>query len=354
MSYKKVQAAREFDHWSQGYDRCILQRLLFGPSHRAIIARVTARFCERPLAILDVGCGTGVFASRSGRLRRGPRSGESTLSPRCWPRESYYEDDTAAISAGDVFTVAVVGQNLYLYQNGVLLTNPSTIGTGPTSGVAGLFALARVAASDVGWSNFIIGSARNMSNPTSACRTWKNNEDGKDFLALYDKQTGFVGGIDNTGTGWGGLAGGVPQFASYTFYVSGGTVYARNNNTGAVDYSGTDAAVVINAVLNANATIGGTLYFKNGIYPINSRTLDTTSGIYYGIGLPYNDSTHGTNVQWLFIGESRTVWLGEGGSTAIQTNGVIFNVTAAALSGLGGTTYMAAIYQIEGEPRILK
>ena len=74
-------------------------------------------------------------------------------------QKSYYEDDTAAISAGDVFTVAVVGQNLYLYQNGVLLTNPSTIGTGPTSGgVAGLFALAEVAVSDVGWSNFIIGS----------------------------------------------------------------------------------------------------------------------------------------------------------------------------------------------------
>jgi ubiquinone/menaquinone biosynthesis C-methylase UbiE len=64
MSYNKVQAAREFDRWSQGYDRCILQRLLFGPSHRAIIARVGARSGDRPLAILDVGCGTGVFASR--------------------------------------------------------------------------------------------------------------------------------------------------------------------------------------------------------------------------------------------------------------------------------------------------
>ena len=64
MSYNKVQAAREFDRWSQGYDRCVLQRLLFGPSHRAIIARVRARSGEQPLAILDVGCGTGVFASR--------------------------------------------------------------------------------------------------------------------------------------------------------------------------------------------------------------------------------------------------------------------------------------------------
>ncbi len=64
MSYNKVQAVREFDRWSQGYDRCILQRLLFEPSHRAIIARVRARSGQQPLAILDVGCGTGVFASR--------------------------------------------------------------------------------------------------------------------------------------------------------------------------------------------------------------------------------------------------------------------------------------------------
>jgi ubiquinone/menaquinone biosynthesis C-methylase UbiE len=66
MPYKKVQAAQEFDRWSQGYDRSVLQRLLFEPSHRAIIARIGARSGDRPLAILDVGCGTGVFASRRG------------------------------------------------------------------------------------------------------------------------------------------------------------------------------------------------------------------------------------------------------------------------------------------------
>ena len=100
MSYNKVQAAREFDRWSQGYDRCVLQRLLFGPSHRAIIARVRARSGERPLAILDVGCGTGVFASRiraasprstvwgvdlvSAMLAQGKRAGDRTrnTSPR--------------------------------------------------------------------------------------------------------------------------------------------------------------------------------------------------------------------------------------------------------------------------------
>jgi ubiquinone/menaquinone biosynthesis C-methylase UbiE len=64
MSYDKVQAIHEFRRWSQGYDRCILQRLLFEPSHRAIIAGIRARSGGRPLAVLDVGCGTGVFASR--------------------------------------------------------------------------------------------------------------------------------------------------------------------------------------------------------------------------------------------------------------------------------------------------
>jgi ubiquinone/menaquinone biosynthesis C-methylase UbiE len=64
MSYDKKQATREFSRWSAGYDRSILQWLLFGPAHRAIIARIRARSGARPEAILDVGCGTGVFAAR--------------------------------------------------------------------------------------------------------------------------------------------------------------------------------------------------------------------------------------------------------------------------------------------------
>lgn len=64
MAYDKGQATREFRRWSAGYDRSILQWLLFGPAHRAIIARLRDRFGDRPTAILDVGCGTGVFAAR--------------------------------------------------------------------------------------------------------------------------------------------------------------------------------------------------------------------------------------------------------------------------------------------------
>ncbi len=64
MSYDKAQATHEFERWSESYDRCILQRLLFAPSHRALLARIHLAFGRRPLRLLDVGCGTGVFAAR--------------------------------------------------------------------------------------------------------------------------------------------------------------------------------------------------------------------------------------------------------------------------------------------------
>ena len=64
MAYDKKQATEEFGRWSESYDRCVLQWLLFGPSHRALIRRIDAVAGGRPVSILDVGCGTGVFASR--------------------------------------------------------------------------------------------------------------------------------------------------------------------------------------------------------------------------------------------------------------------------------------------------
>jgi ubiquinone/menaquinone biosynthesis C-methylase UbiE len=64
MSYGKMQASLEFSRWSETYDRSILQWLLFGPAHQAILSRLRTRFGDRPTAILDVGCGTGLFAAR--------------------------------------------------------------------------------------------------------------------------------------------------------------------------------------------------------------------------------------------------------------------------------------------------
>lgn len=64
MGYDKDQATDEFIRWSESYDRCVLQWLIFGPSHRALIRRVRAVVADRPARVLDVGCGTGVFAAR--------------------------------------------------------------------------------------------------------------------------------------------------------------------------------------------------------------------------------------------------------------------------------------------------
>ena len=141
-------------------------------------------------------------------------------------------------------------------------------------------------------------------------------------------------------------AGVIPVFGEYTLSVVGGTISATNNTTGHVDYTGTDAAVVVNNVLAALATTGGLLFFKNGIYPINSLTQETIStwtNVHYGIGIPASSLANG--VIWRFEGESMTTWAGEAGDTAVQNNGVIFNVTPTAISGISGTSFAVGIWQ---------
>ncbi len=53
-------ALAEFDRWSRSYDRSILQRLFFGPSHELLLENL--RTTDR--RVLDIGCGTGQFAVR--------------------------------------------------------------------------------------------------------------------------------------------------------------------------------------------------------------------------------------------------------------------------------------------------
>lgn len=64
MAYDKTQATHEFTRWSESYDRSILQLLLFRRAHKALLDRIKAVAGDRPINILDVGCGTGVFAAR--------------------------------------------------------------------------------------------------------------------------------------------------------------------------------------------------------------------------------------------------------------------------------------------------
>lgn len=129
-----------------------------------------------------------------------------------------------------------------------------------------------------------------------------------------------------------------PGEPTYTFYVSGGTVYARSEATKSVAYSGTDAAAVINSALSTMSTTGGTLYFKNGTYNINSCSLETVSPyttICYAIGIPAGTGTNFPNFN--FVGESGAI----GSQANPAASGVIFNVTAAALTAAGANTLAA-------------
>ena len=60
-------AAREqFDSWAESYDQLVLNRFMFGPSHRAFIEELLQwrkRGGPDRLDVLDVGCGTGGLAA---------------------------------------------------------------------------------------------------------------------------------------------------------------------------------------------------------------------------------------------------------------------------------------------------
>jgi ubiquinone/menaquinone biosynthesis C-methylase UbiE len=60
MAYETAAAKRQFDSWSWHYDWNLLQLLLFKPAHKMLLE------CLQPGdgRILDVGCGTGIFARR--------------------------------------------------------------------------------------------------------------------------------------------------------------------------------------------------------------------------------------------------------------------------------------------------
>ena len=68
MAYRIADAREQFDSWSARYDWDLLQSLLFKPSHRMLLDTLSAAD-ER---VLDIGCGTGLFAGRL--LKRFPRS----------------------------------------------------------------------------------------------------------------------------------------------------------------------------------------------------------------------------------------------------------------------------------------
>ena len=58
--------------------------------------------------------------------------------------------------------------------------------------------------------------------------------------------------------------------SGYIIYQDGGTIYAKNGQTGNIDYSGTDTAAVIQSAIDA-LTNGGSIFIKAGTYSITSE-----------------------------------------------------------------------------------
>lgn len=83
-----------------------------------------------------------------------------------------------------------------------------------------------------------------------------------------------------TGKGGSGLAHGswLVKGASYVIFIDGSTIKAVNGRTGAVDYSGTDAATVIQAAIDALSN-GGLIFIKRGVYLIATGLVVSTFGI---------------------------------------------------------------------------
>jgi ubiquinone/menaquinone biosynthesis C-methylase UbiE len=59
-TYRTADAQQEFDRWSRSYDRTLLQRFFFQPSHEMLLQLLGPADSR----LLDIGCGTGRFATR--------------------------------------------------------------------------------------------------------------------------------------------------------------------------------------------------------------------------------------------------------------------------------------------------
>ncbi len=77
--------------------------------------------------------------------------------------------------------------------------------------------------------------------------------------------------------------------ASYIIFKDGNTIYAKNGMTGKIEFSGTDAATVIQNAINALIS-GGKIFIKNGTYTL-------TSGITFGGEGFYNPPNRATSIQ---------------------------------------------------------
>ena len=125
-----------------------------------------------------------------------------------------------------------------------------------------------------------------------------------------------------------------PSGYGYTLYLSGATYHARNNSTGRIDYSGADAGVVIRGAIEGLTGKCGHLNFEPAVYNIDSLVQEMATGFshYYGIRIP-SIAAPGQYCEWTLEGDSPPPLIDQF-NTGVQTSGVIFYVTPAAIASV--------------------
>jgi hypothetical protein len=156
--------------------------------------------------------------------------------------------------------------------------------------------------------------------------------------------SGTYYGCDGTGhyVGVGEPLASANPSSAYTFSTDGTTITATPNRAGLATYTGTDATVVIQQAIAADAANCGTFYFRNGTYNFNTAQV-ITPPYDAAIILPAVVSTN-VYCQWKFVGETQPVnnYPGFAGLPA-QNTGVVFYMTPALITSIG-TDHIAGIY----------
>lgn len=135
-----------------------------------------------------------------------------------------------------------------------------------------------------------------------------------------------------------------PSGYGYTLYLSGTTYHARNNSTGRVDYSGGDAGKVIREAIAGLSGKCGHLNFEPAVYHIDSLVQEKAAGFshYYGIRIP-GIASHGQYCEWTLEGDSPPPLIDQFG-TGVQTSGVIFYITPAAIATVPASAQIIGIW----------
>ena len=131
---------------------------------------------------------------------------------------------------------------------------------------------------------------------------------------------------------------------SYIMFRDEATVYARNGMTGEVEFSGTDHAAVIRSVIDALPDIGGRIFFKNGVYELDSCVEDPNDlGTYYVIGV-MNPSEH---FRVVLEGEQRGIGKSDGAQfLATLQFEQIRRISEGVVLSLNNTYVLVLIYHI--------